>query len=303
MNVLVVGGSGLIGGDIALKLDAMGHDVTIMARSKPTAPPLVALNYLAGDYSSELITAADLSGFDSLVFCAAADIRNMPMDGSVTPEEFYTLKNDIAVPRFFAAAKAAGVERAVYISTFYPLVAPERIGECPYVTSRHNTEQSVCGLSSDDFKVCSLNPGFVWGSIDGLDVPHINAYIDFLLGRSPDIPIFAPPGGSNHITSHSVAQAALNALDKGLPGKSYLVGDENWSWKAFMELGLELAGRAQEVPLGDGAAHPFFPDIIMFAGAGKTVSFEAEHMDVLAYDRNQIRGLLQELLSKAQSHA
>ncbi|MBQ0796936.1 NAD-dependent epimerase/dehydratase family protein [Zhongshania sp.] len=32
MNVLVVGGSGLIGGEIALHLKSQGHDITIMAR-------------------------------------------------------------------------------------------------------------------------------------------------------------------------------------------------------------------------------------------------------------------------------
>ncbi len=46
MNVLVVGGSGLIGGDAALYLKSHGHNVTIMARNKPTAPALAALPFL-----------------------------------------------------------------------------------------------------------------------------------------------------------------------------------------------------------------------------------------------------------------
>ena len=299
MKVLVVGGSGLIGGDIALHLRDNGCDVTVMSRNRPKAPSLAELPFMQGNYVTDDFGGDTLSGFDALVFAAANDIRHMPYDGSVSPEDFYTSHNDIPVPRFFEWAKAAGVKSAVYISTFYPIIAAHRVGDCPYVTSRANTEKAVCALSSDDFKVCSLNPGFVWGKIDGLEVPHITAYIDFLKGKSPDIPVFAPQGGSNHMTSRSIAQAVKNAIERGEGGRSYLLGDENWSWQGFMEMGLELAGNPQQVPFGDGATHPFFPDVIMFAGAGETVSYEPDAMPLLDYDRKQMAPLLKELLEQA----
>ena len=43
MKVLVVGGTGLIGGDIALYLTSRGHNVTIMARKPSVVPCLAAL--------------------------------------------------------------------------------------------------------------------------------------------------------------------------------------------------------------------------------------------------------------------
>ncbi|WP_288364624.1 NAD-dependent epimerase/dehydratase family protein, partial [uncultured Spongiibacter sp.] len=122
MNVLVVGGSGLIGGDAALYLKSHALNVTIMARNKPTAPTLAALPFLQGDYVNDDMGDGRLKGFDAIVFAAAADIRQLPMDGSVTPDDFYREVNDNAVPRFFAAAREAGVRRAVYIGTFYPQV-------------------------------------------------------------------------------------------------------------------------------------------------------------------------------------
>lgn len=53
MKVLVIGGSGLIGGEAALYLKEQGHDVTIMSRSEPKTPPLAALPALRGDYIND----------------------------------------------------------------------------------------------------------------------------------------------------------------------------------------------------------------------------------------------------------
>ncbi|NRB41897.1 MAG: NAD-dependent epimerase/dehydratase family protein [Pseudomonadales bacterium] len=297
MKVLVVGGSGLIGGDAALLLKSKGHDVTIMARKVPLAPVLAAFDFLQCDYIHDDIDDGRLEGFDYLVFAAAADIRNLPHDGSVTPEAFYQQANDIAVPRFFAAAKSAGIKNAVYIGTFYPQVAPNKIGICPYVTSRHNTCEDVLALSDDAFKVSSLNAPFVLGHIPGLPVPHLTALVDYAKGNIPDLPVFAPIGGTNHISSRAIAEAICNIFDKGAAGKAYLIGDENLSWQAYLQLWFDAAGNHCAIPVTEDE-HPMFPNIILFAGPGETISFEpdAKEMQVLDYARNTIKALVQEVV-------
>lgn len=296
MKVLVVGGTGLIGGEIALHLKSNGHDVTLMSRKPTTVPELAEMAFLQGDYINDELSDGRLRGFDWLVFSAAADIRNLPMDGSVTPEDFYTLANDEAVPRFFAAAREAGISRAVMIGTFYPQVAPQKIGECPYVTSRHNTDVKVRALSSAAFNVCSLNAPFVLGHIEGMDVPYITALAAYAAGHMPELPVFAPRGGTNHITAHSLAQAALSALERGESGKAYLVGDENLSWKEYLELWFAAAGNPVELEVREDD-HPMFPNVIMFAGPGASISYEPDDADMalLAYDRQQVKGLIREI--------
>ena len=296
MKVLVVGGTGLIGGEIALHLQENGHAVTIMSRRPSKVPKLAQLPFLQGNYIEDDVTDGRLQGFDWLVFAAAADIRNLPQDGSVTPEAFYARANDEAVPRFFQAAKQAGIRRAVYIGTFYPRVAPQQIGVCPYVTSRHNTDLAVRALGDDGFNVCSLDVPFVLGQIEGLEVPHIAALAEYARGNIPGLPLFAPKGGTNHISSHSLAQAALNALQKGESGKAYLVGDENLSWKAYLELWCEAVGNPRDLDIRDDD-HPMFPNVIMFAGPGATVSYEpdARDMALLDYDRGQIGALIRQI--------
>ncbi|MFT6163896.1 MAG: nucleoside-diphosphate-sugar epimerase [Zhongshania aliphaticivorans] len=298
MKVLVVGGTGLIGGEIALYLQENGHAVTLMSRKPTTVPGLADMSFLQGDYISDDFSDGRLNGFDWLVFSAAADIRNIPQDGSVSPQDFYTKANDEAVPRFFAAARDAGFSRAVMVGTFYPQVAPQQIGVCPYVTSRHNTDVAVRALSNEKFSVCSINAPFVLGNIPGMDVPYISALEQYARGNIPGLPVFAPKGGTNHISSRSLAQAALNALNKGEPGKGYLVGDENYSWKEYLELWFEAVGNPLELEVRDDD-HPMFPNVIMFAGAGATVSYEpaAEDMAVLGYDRHQIKALIKRIVT------
>lgn len=298
MKTLVVGGSGLVGGEIALYLQDKGHDVTIMSRQPSQAPKLAALPFLQGNYIEDDFSDGRLEGFDWLVFAAAADIRNLPRDGSVTPEAFYTRANDEAVPRFFEAAKGAGIRRAVYIGTFYPRVAPQQVGVCPYVTSRHNTDLAVRALGDEHFNVCSLDVPFVLGQIEGLEVPHIAALVEYVRGNMPGLPLFAPRGGTNHISSHSLAQAACNALQRGESGRAYLVGDENLSWKEYLELWCEAVGNPQTLEVRDDD-HPMFPNVIMFAGPGATVSYEpdAAELALLDYDRGQIRPLIRQIAS------
>lgn len=301
MKVLVVGGSGLVGGEAAIYLREMGHEVTIMSRKKPTASALSEFSFQQGDYINDDFGNGQLNGYDWLVFAAAADIRNVPFDGSVTPEEFYTKVNDEAVPRFFETARDSGIARAVYIGTFYPQVAPHRIGECPYVTSRYNTDQKVRALNTDTFGICCLDAPFVIGSIDGLDVPHVSALVEYARGNLADLPIFSPAGGTSHITSRSLAQATLNALEKGEPGKAYLVGDENYLWKDYLELWFSGVDNATDLEVR-ADDHPMLPDAIMFAGPGATVTVNPsdEDMAVLGYDRGQIKGAIEKII---QEHA
>ena len=201
MKVLIVGGSGLIGGDAALYRSPRGHAVTIMARHRPGTPSLAELPFLQGDYVNDDMRGGCLEGFDWLVFSAAADIRGLPQDGSETPQQYYTRVNDEAVPRFFEAARDAGIGRSVYIGTFYPQVAPHRIGVCPYVTSRHNTAVAVAAMGSDSFVTCCLNAPFVLGNIPGLVQDHIRALVLYAQGHLEGVPVFAPSGGTNHMTS------------------------------------------------------------------------------------------------------
>lgn len=308
MKILVVGGTGMVGGNAAIYLQQQGHDVAIMSRNAPTAPGLVGLPFIQGDYIADTEAEAQsglpatLSAFDALVFAAAVDVRYLPQDGSVTAEAFYHQANTVAVPRFFALAQAAGIKRCVYLGSFYPIVAPERIEICPYVRSRHSTDQAVLAMSRPGFNVCSLNAPFILGYTPGLSIPHLDALVQYASGSLAGVPVFSPLGGTNHISSQSVSEAILGALLRGETGKSYLIGDENYNWKDYLELWFTAAGNPQNLAVSEDD-HPMLPNAIMFAGAGATVSYEPDpaETELLGYGRNRIAALIKEMVAHYQA--
>lgn len=296
MRVLVVGGTGLIGGHSALHLAQAGHEVTLMARSAPTAPVLAALPFIPTHYVEDDVADGRLAGFDWLVFAAGVDIRQLPQDGSVTEEDFYTRYNTEGIPRFFAAAKAAGIKRAAYIGTFYPQVAPEKVETSAYVRSRKLADDAIRAMSDDSFAVCSLNAPFVLGHLPGLEIPHLHYNYLYTKGLMEGVPLWAPEGGTNHITSLSLAEAVQGALEKGEPGRAYLVGDENLTWKAYFEMWCDEVGNPQNLEVRSDE-HPLMPDIIMFAGRNATVSYTPEGAEELGYGTQRVRSVIAEVVA------
>jgi len=297
MKVLIVGGTGLIGGHAALYLGRQGCEVSLMARNPSTVPGLAGLPFIPGNYCEDDCSDGRLKGFDALVFAAAADIPNLPQDGSVAEDEFYTHYNSRGVPRFFAQARDAGISRAVYIGSFYPQVAPAQIERNAYVRSRHLADEGARALSCDQFSVCSLNAPYVLGHLPGLATPHLGALVQYTQGLIPGLPLFAPPGGTNHITTTSLSEAIHGALLRGESGVPYLVGDENYSWQAYLEEWARAAGSDIQFEVREDD-HPLLPNAIMFAGVGATVSYEpdAAQTALLGYGRHRVKAMIREVV-------
>ena len=243
MRTLIVGGTGLTGAHSALYLREQGYDITLASRSAPENPLLAGFPHLAGSYIDDGFTDAQLAQFDAMVFAAGADIRLLPPDED--DQAFFQRVNTVAVPRFFERARDAGISRAVYIGTYYPQVVPEKIETSAYVRSRYLADEGVRALSGEGFCACSLNAPFILGYLPGVALPHLEALVHFAAGRLESLPMVAPAGGVNHISSRSMSEAIHGALQRGECGKAYLVGDENLSWKDYLELYCD-AGRHSE---------------------------------------------------------
>lgn len=291
MKTLVVGGAGFVGSATSLLLHDAGHEVTIMSRSRP-APgsrldelPFIAGNYIEDDFSDGHL----LEGFDWLVFCAGSDMGNFSPDADVSQAEFFEKANIVALPRFFEAAKRAGIRRSVYMGSFYSFVAPQVMDSIPYVRSRDISDAAIRALSSPDFNVCSCALPWIVGHTPGLTVSHWQALAKLALGKLPGVPDSAPVGGANFMSSRAVAQCMLGGLERGESGKSYLIGDENLSWKEFFELWYAAAGRPSELAVGPG--NLLVPDFVLsYLDFGAT-SYEppVEETALLGYERGTLR--------------
>jgi dihydroflavonol-4-reductase len=291
-NILIVGGTGLTGAHAALHLRDLGHNVTLMSRSAPEAACLQDFEHLAADYVVDTLPLETLGRFDQLVFAAGADIRQLPP--TADEAAFYEKVNVQAIPHFFERARDAGISRAVYIGTFYPQVVPDKIAGSVYVRSRHLSDEAVRALSSASFKVCSLNAPFILGYVPGIAVPHLEVLVQYAAGRLEGMPVLAPAGGVNHIASRSMSEAIAGALQCGEGGRAYLVGDENLSWKDYLEMYFDCAGKPTQLEVST-EEHPLFPDVMLYAGRNAVISYEPDNGE-LAYSRGHVRTAIEELV-------
>lgn len=286
MKTLIVGGNGFAGGYAALHFRELGHDVTIMSRNPPVSTSRLAeLPWIRGDYVNDDFSDGRLEGFDRLIFSAGNDLGQYPKDGSISEVDYFEQTNVIGLPRFFEAAKRAGVSRAVYMGSFYSFVAPENIESIAYVRSRHLSDQAIRALSSPEFNVCSCALPWVVGFVPGLPVAHWAALAKYAHGKLDGVPEFAPPGGANFMTCRSIAQAMIGGLERGESGVAYLVGDVNMSWKDYFELWFRAAGRPRDLELRTG--HPIVPDFALSYLSFGATDYEppAEETALLGYER------------------
>ncbi|MEG0147823.1 MAG: NAD-dependent epimerase/dehydratase family protein [Comamonas sp.] len=301
MKILIVGGTGLIGGHAALHLQSLKHEVTIAARKPaPAATPMAKLPFMPLDYLAGNTSAQDLSGFDALVFAAGNDIRHVPAGADAASHWLHA--NGEALPRFFALAREAGIKKAVLIGSFYPQVDPSLAESDPYVRSRYLACTGARALAAPGFEVCSLNAPFMVGSIPGLPNPIFETYTAYAQGHMADIPVFGPTGGTNFMSVQSLSEAVAGALTNGESGKAYLVGDENISFADFFTLFFKSIGSDTVVPAKD-QSHPLLPDEVLSAGRGTPVRYQPDAQDLerLRYRRGDVERSVREAVRQALS--
>lgn len=300
MKILVVGGTGLLGGHAALHLQSLGHQVTIAARKPaPASTPMAQLPFKVLDYVAGNTTKEELQGFDALVFAAGNDIRHVPPGSDAAAHWLYA--NGEALPRFFALARDAGVRKAVLIGSFYPQVDIKLTETDPYVRSRHLACVGARALAAPGFDVCSLNAPFMVGSVPGLPSPIFEAYTAYAKGQLEGMPAFGPTGGSNFMSVRSLSEAIAGALENGQSGEAYLVGDENISFADFFGLFFKAVGSDAIVPEID-QNHPLMPDEVIYAGRRTPVNYQptTDAQQRLNYRRNDVEHAVREAVAQVQ---
>lgn len=288
MKTLIIGGTGMIGGEIARLLEVNGHEVVVGARRAPDPGaggperPVLLGDYAAGDFSE-----SDLEPFDAVVFAAGQDVRHVAAEQQT--DEFWARHQSEGVPTFFAVAKRAGVSRAVQIGSYYHMVVPDLVDRVPYIKARKLADDRSRELADPDFNICTLNASKVLGR-GQRDIGNLLAWAR---GEAIDtVPDFAPTGGTNNISVRSVAQAVLGALRHADPGAAYLVGDENNSWLEYFQLVFELSGSGRTITESRAESHPYVAEMIV--PLGTEISFDPmPAADLLGYRLNEVRNSLE----------
>ena len=167
MKVLVTGGTSLIGGAVAQRLDERGDDVTVFQR-RPSGLDVVEE---LGDITDVSALAGAVGGADAVIHLAARV-------GVVGAWEDFELTNVEGTAAVLSAARRAGVSRFVFVSSPSVAHAGESLvgaGAGPadpdgtsghYARSKAIAERLALGESDDQLSVVAIRPHLVWGPGD-----------------------------------------------------------------------------------------------------------------------------------------
>ncbi|MHB1357084.1 MAG: NAD(P)H-binding protein [Anaerolineae bacterium] len=249
MNVLVIGGTGFIGYPAVHELLRRGHTVTALALRQPaTQQPLPAQVHLIladMDIYSEDELRQLFTGYDGLVFAAGADDRVTPRAPAYP---YFYRANVLSAVRTFTLARQAGVRRAVLMSSYFVHFARlwprmQLSAHHPYIRSRLEQQEQVLRVSLPDLEVVMLELPYIFGVTSGCR-PLWAPLVDYI--RMP-LPLLYPRGGTNMIAIQHVAEAVAGALERGVAGEAYLVGDENRTWADLLNQFSRLLGKRKKV--------------------------------------------------------
>ena len=249
MRVFLTGGTGFIGGEVARRLRERGDAVRALVRDPARAAHLEALGceLFEGDLSDEARLAEGCRGAGAVVHCAAVYAVGVPESRRAELVD----ANVGGTERVLGAALSEGVPRAVYVSTV--AVFGDTRGEVADESWQRTTstftsvyeETKACAhrraqqIASRGLPLVTVQPGVVYGPGDPSTFGElVNQLLD---GKLPALPF--PDLGVTPVHRDDVAAGVLLALDKGVPGESYVLAGEPVRMRELVAELADVAGR------------------------------------------------------------
>jgi len=246
MTTLVTGASGFLGSHVARQLVARGEDVRVLMRASSTnrAVADLSLEYVTGDLRDPASLDRAMKGVKR-VFHVAADYRLWARRS----KDIYD-SNVGGTKNLLAAAERAGIEQLIYTSTVATIAVDrpqlpnestdakleEMIGH--YKRSKWMAEREVLDAAKNGAPVIVAMPTTPVGPWDWKPTPTGKIILDFLNGKMPGY----VETGLNFVGVEECAAGHLLISEKGKIGERYLLGGENLTLKAMLDLLSKITG-------------------------------------------------------------
>ncbi|SHI63656.1 NAD dependent epimerase/dehydratase family protein [Hymenobacter daecheongensis DSM 21074] len=251
-RVLVTGANGFLGRHLVQQLLARGYPVRALVRPhsptpNPPLPPLSSLpiEVWEGDITRPASVAGCANGCGAILHAAALAQVNPARDPAVWAV------NDGGTATVLQLARQAGISRLVYVGTanvfgFGSRQHPgnetrpfsgQRYGLDYMDSKRAATGRVLRAVAQEQLPAVLVHPTFMLGPGDAR--PTSNALLlELYHGRLPGY----PAGGKNYVHVRDVAVATVNALTQGRVGESYILGNQNLSYRDAFALMARLMG-------------------------------------------------------------
>jgi len=231
MKALVSGGSGLVGRYIVEALLAAGYQVTVAGRTPPAARLFSAPVGFRGFTLDADDPPDDLfDGETCLVHAAFDHVPGRYRGGEGDDAEAFRRRNLVGSVRLFEAAKRAGIQRVVFLSSravydgFSPTRALTEDAELAptslYGEVKLGCEEALAGLDGPGFCTASLRLTGVYGDLRPNKWDELIA--EYLAGRP------VPVRAGSEVHGRDVGRAVRLMLETdraGLAGQSFNVSD------------------------------------------------------------------------------
>jgi nucleoside-diphosphate-sugar epimerase len=224
MRVLLTGGTGYLGSNLARSLTAAGHEVSLLGRSRRRAEDLGlgGLAFAEGDVVDRDCVAGAMRGQDAVVH--AASVYSFDRRRVAEME----LVNVTGTRIVLAEAVRLGLDPAVHVSSTVAFLpgsgratpdSPPGSPTTPYAASKADSERVARKMQDDGLPVVSVSPGGIYGGDD----PHFGEQYrlvhDLLRRRLPVL-----PRGGFHAVDVGDAVATISAvLEPGRGPRRYIV--------------------------------------------------------------------------------
>lgn len=259
MKVFLTGATGFIGGHVASALLAHGHEVRALVRpGREVGIAHEGLNQVPGDIRDRASIDRAIAGCDAAIHVAAL-YSFWPPDLRLMRET-----NVVGTRNVLDAGIAAGVSRIVYTSTVSTvhfsddgtpadetsLASPaDLVG--PYKRTKYEAERIARRMASAGAPIVIVNPAAPVGPGDARPTPTGQMIVDFLRGAMPAY----VDTGLNLVDVADVAEGHVLAMERGVPGERYILGnvDGNLALHEVLERLANVTGRkapTRRIPYG-----------------------------------------------------
>lgn len=249
MNVLIIGGTGLLGYHATLELIKRGHQVSVLALPPLPVPNLFPENVSIQFGNLNLMDDAAvehlLTGQDALVFAAGADDRVTPIRPAYP---FFYKMNVEPVKRLAALGRKTALKKLVILGSYFAYFDRTwprmKLAEWhPYIRSRVEQTRAAIEAGGEPVAVATLELPYIFGTMPGR-LPLWKPLIKYAVSS---LPLLYPRGGTTCVTITQVAQAIAGAVERGEAGKCYPIGGVNLTWEQLLEKFCTAAGKRKRV--------------------------------------------------------
>lgn len=245
MRVLITGGSGFIGSNLAAACVRRGDEVRVLRRSKSS---LVGLNMLpiehvVGDLLDAEAVMRAVAGCDLVFHVAAissywrskrAEIYRVNAEGTRVVMEA-CLKAGVLRVVHTSSAAAVGIAQNGCADESTPFDAVS--SSFAYADSKHKAEAVVRAAVERGLQAVMVNPAIVIGAGDHY-LNSSSMVLEYGRGRVPVM----PPGGACVADIDAVVQGHLVAAEHGRIGERYILGGENLTYRQITATIAQVTG-------------------------------------------------------------